>query len=153
MKTSKKGAEFIADYEKFMSKPYLDQAGVPTIGYGATFYENGVKVKMTDPLITKDRALRLKQYHLSVFEKTVNKLVKSNINQNQFDALVSFAYNVGESALKSSTLLRKVNANPNDPSILNEFAKWNKVTVNGRKVISNGLTRRRKDEAEMYFSK
>ncbi len=153
-KTSNKGAAFIADYEQFIRKPYLDQAGIPTIGYGATYYENGQRVKMTDVPISKDRGLQLMHYHLAVYEKAVNKQVKSIINQNQFDALVSFTFNCGERALATSTLLKKVNANPTDKSIVLEFEKWNKITdpKSKQKVVSNGLTRRRKDEAALYFS-
>ena len=82
------------------------------------------------------------------FERSVDALCVDTINQNQFDALVSFCYNVGASNLRTSTLLRKVNANPNDPTIALEFVKWNRA--NGR--ILNGLTRRRRAEAQLYFS-
>lgn len=152
MKTSKKGIEFIADYEKFFAKPYPDQGGVPTIGYGATFYEDGRKVSLHDLPISKARALDLKHFHITQFERAVNRLVTSKINQNQFDALVSFTYNCGDRALGISNLLKKINRNPNDKTIAQEFAKWNKVRINGEKRISNGLIRRRKDEAKMYFS-
>jgi lysozyme len=71
------------------------------------------------------------------------------ITQNQFNALVSFAYNLGAQSLKGSTLLKKVNANPNDPTIAVEFLKW--VNAGGRKVA--GLVRRREAEANLYFTK
>lgn len=93
MKASKKIIAFIAGFESFESRPYLDIANVPTIGYGATYYENGTKVTMRDKPITNERALELKAFHVQVAEKAVLKLVKSKINQNQFDALVSFTYN------------------------------------------------------------
>ena len=67
----------------------------------------------------------------------------------QFDALVSFAYNVGVGNFAKSTLLKKVNANPNDPTIRSEFEKWNKA--NGR--VLKGLVTRRKEEADLYFTK
>src|SRR5690606_30423679 len=76
-----------------------------------------------------------------------NRLVTSTINQNQFDALVSFSYNIGLGSLKSSTLLKRVNNNPQDADICNQFSRWNKA---GGKVLL-GLTRRRKEEAELYF--
>ena len=82
------------------------------------------------------------------FAKRVNELVTSNINQNQFNALVSFAYNVGTGNFSSSTLLKKVNRNPNDLTIKDEFLRWNKA---GGKVL-NGLTNRRNEEADLYFS-
>ena len=72
----------------------------------------------------------------------------SNLNQNQFNALVSFAYNVGTGNFSSSTLLKKVNRNPDDLTIKDEFLRWNKA---GGKVL-NGLTNRRNEEADLYFS-
>ena len=148
MKTSKRGLEVIKKHEGFRSKPYLCPAGVPTIGYGNTFYPDGVKVAMQDKPLSKDMADLLLALVVKDFEVGVNKYVQSNINQNQFDALVSFAYNLGLGALKKSTLLKKVNANPCDATIVNEFMKWNKA---GGKVL-NGLTKRRHDEATLYFT-
>ena len=80
-------------------------------------------------------------------EIPVNQLVHSAINQNQYDALVSFTYNCGSGNLQKSTLLQKVNAKPNDPYIKAEFLKWNKA---GGKVLP-GLTKRREEEAKIYF--
>ena len=84
---------------------------------------------------------------LSKFESQVYKSVKPMLNSNQFSALVCFAYNVGTGNLLKSTLLKKVNANPLDPTIRDEFMKWNK----GGGVVLNGLTRRREKEANLYF--
>jgi lysozyme len=75
-------------------------------------------------------------------------MVKKPLTQNQFNALVSFAYNVGTGAFSTSTLLKKVNANPNDLTIRNEFARWTRA--NGK--IVNGLVNRRKKESDVYFS-
>lgn len=154
MKTSKKIIEFITSFEGFSGKPYLDIAGIPTIGFGATYYENGVKVTMKDAPITRERAMELKAFHLRIAESGVNRFVKSNINQNQFDALVSFTYNLGVGALQDSTLLKKVNVNPDDKTIVNEFKKWINARnpKTGKLEKSKGLTRRRKEEAELYFS-
>ena len=154
MKASKKIIAFIAGFEAFRSKPYLDIAGIPTIGYGATYYENGKKVTLKDVPISKERALELKAFHIQIAEKAVNKLVMSVLNQNQFDALVSFTYNLGAGALASSTLLKKVNRNPYDPSIENEFKKWVNARNHktGKLEKSNGLIRRRQEEAYVYFS-
>lgn len=148
MKTSKKGIELIKKYEGFRSNPYLDAVGIPTIGYGATHYGNGIKVKMTDKPITEEEATILLSKMLVSYEDSVNRLVTRELNQNQFDALVSFTYNLGGANLKSSTLLKKVNANPCDRTIANEFNKW--VNAGGKKL--NGLVRRRKEESELYFS-
>lgn len=147
-KTSKKGIDLIKEFEGFRSSPYKCSAGVPTIGYGATFYPNGKKVTMADAAITEAQAVDLLKNTLESFEKYVDSFCCDDINQNQFDALVSFAYNLGPTNLKSSTLLKKVNANPNDPTIRNEFLKWNKAA--GKTLA--GLTRRRTAEADLYFS-
>ena len=85
---------------------------------------------------------------LKTYEKAVDSFCRDDINQNQFDALCAFAYNVGINALKNSTLLKKVNKNPNDPTIRAEFLKWNKA--NGRAL--KGLTNRRIAEADLYES-
>ena len=148
-KTSQNGINLIKKYEGFQSKPYLCPAKVPTIGYGATFYPNGQRVKMTDPPINEGQATILLSDMLTTYEKAVDSYCRDDINQNQFDALVSFAYNLGASALKSSTLLRKVNLNPNDTTIKNEFLKW--VNAGGKPLT--GLIKRRTEEANLYFKK
>lgn len=147
-KLSNKGLELIKKYEGFSAKPYKCAGGVNTIGYGSTYYPGGHKVSLTDAPITEQQATSLLKDLLVNFEKSVDSFCRDDINQNQFDALVSFAYNVGVNALKSSTLLKKVNANPNDATIKQEFLKWNKS--NGK--ILKGLTIRRQEEAELYES-
>lgn len=147
-KISKKGLDLITEFEGFYPKPYLCPANVPTIGFGTTRYPNGEKIKLTDPAITRAQALEYLAHDLIQFEKAVDALCIDTINQFQFDSLVSFAYNLGATNLKNSTLLKKVNANPNDPTIALEFVKWNRA--NGK--ILNGLTRRRRAEAQLYFS-
>ena len=148
MKTSKNGLKLIAKFEGFRSEPYLDAVGVPTIGFGNTFYPDGKKVKMGDPGITEDEAIVLLKTVVAQFEEQVDKAVLRELNQNQFDALVSFTYNLGIGNLKSSTLLQKVNKNPCDPSIADEFNKW--VYAGGK--VLNGLVTRRKEEAKLYFT-
>ena len=147
-KTSKKGIDLIKKYEGFRSKPYLCPAKVPTIGYGATYYPNGQKVKLSDSAIDEKHATLLLEAMLVPYEKAVDSFCRDDINQNQFDALVSFAYNLGTSALKNSTLLKKVNKNPNDKSIAFEFNKWR--FSRGKELP--GLVKRRKEESELYFS-
>ena len=148
-KTGKAGIEMIKTFEGFRSAPYKCSAGVPTIGYGATFYPGGKKVTMTDPSITEEKAVELLANMLVSFEKYVDSYCRDDINQNQFDALVSFAYNLGPANLKSSTLLKKVNANPEDETITAEFMKWVKAGGNTLK----GLVRRREAESQLYFKK
>jgi lysozyme len=147
-KISNLGLELIKKYEGFKAKAYLCPAKVITIGYGSTYYEDGTKVKLTDSPITQERATELLEALLVSYERSVDSYCVDTINQYQFDALCSFAYNCGVGNLKSSTLLKKVNKNPNDPTIKDEFLKWNK---GGGKVLS-GLTKRRIEEAQLYFS-
>ncbi len=149
MKTDIKGQQLIQQFEGLSLKPYLCPAKIPTIGYGNTFYEDLTKVTMADKPITKERAISLFQSIVVPFEVGVSIRLKSTVNQQQFNALVSFSYNVGINAFEKSTLLKKVNANPNDPTIRDEFMKW--VKVNG--AVFTGLVNRRKAESDMYFSK
>jgi lysozyme len=138
---------FITRHEGLSLTAYLCPAKIWTIGWGQTFYPNGKRVKQGD-IITIDEALSMFKKVLKGFEDNVFNTTRDDITQNQFNALTSFAYNVGVQALRSSTLLKKVNKNPNDPLIKDEFMKW----VNGGGKILNGLVRRRKEEAELYFS-
>jgi lysozyme len=144
---SNKGLDLIKSFEGLRLTAYLCSANVPTIGYGATYYANDSKVKLGDT-ITKEQADVLLRKTVRDFEQNVSALLNATVvNQNQFDALVSFAFNLGTAALAKSTLLKKVKANPDDPAILREFAKW----VNAGGLKRNGLVNRRRIEAELYF--
>jgi lysozyme len=143
-----KGYLFITKHEGLSLKPYLCPAKIPTIGYGNTYYPDGKRVTLLDKDITKQQAFDMFKEIANRFAKRVDELVTSNINQNQFNALVSFAYNVGTGNFSSSTLLKKINKNPNDLTLKAEFLRWNKA---GGKVL-NGLTNRRNEEADLYFS-
>lgn len=147
-KTSNLGINLIKEFEGFRSSPYLCPADVPTIGYGTTFYPSGVKVRLSDSPISESLATEYLQYNLKTFEEYVDSYTTDAITQVQFDALVSFAYNLGPINLKNSTLLKKVNKNPKDPSIELEFKKW--VYAGGKKL--EGLIRRRAAEAKLYFN-
>lgn len=141
---TKEGIEFIKSFEKLRLEAYKCQAGVWTIGYGHTqdVYE-GKK-------ITEEEAERLLASDIAKFEMGVRNLtVGLGLSDIQIDALVSLAFNIGLSAFKGSTLLKKIKANPNDrEEISEEWKKWR--LVNGR--VSNGLGRRRAEEIDMYFS-
>ena len=141
MKTSPKGIALIKEFEGLRLKAYQCPGGVWTIGYGHTA---GVKPGM---LISKAQAEEYLKADLIAFERYLNGLGLA-LNQNQFDALVSFIYNVGTGNFSSSTLLRKVRANPQDNSIMDEFLRW--VYSKGR--VLPGLQRRRLDEMKLYFS-
>lgn len=146
MKASKNCLELIKKFEGFRSEPYLCPAGVPTIGYGSTYYNDGRKVKMSDSPISEAAATLLLSEVVDSFARDVDKTV-SGLSQNQFDACVSFAYNVGIGAFRTSTLVKRIKANPCDPDIAFQFSRWNK---GGGRVLS-GLVKRRKEEAELYF--
>jgi len=145
---SPKGLNLIKECEGLRLKPYLCSASVATIGIGTTIYPNGHKVSMADPAITEAQALEFLAHDLQYFCKQVDAYTTDAVNQHQFDSLTSFAYNCGVGNLKSSTLLKKVNVNPGDPTIAAEFLKWNKAAG---KVVA-GLTRRRQAESDLYFS-
>ena len=148
MKLDESGYKLIQEFEGLSLVPYLCSAKVATIGYGNTFYPSGKKVTMQDAPISLATAKWMLKETADKFAADVDKLIKSKLRQNQFNAIVSFAFNLGVTSLGKSTLLKKVNINPNDPTIAAEFAKWNKA---GGKVL-NGLTKRRAKEAKLYFA-
>ena len=146
---TEEGISLIKKYEGCKLTAYKCPAGVWTIGYGNTFYEDGSTVKPGDK-ITQERADQLLRNILEKkFLEPIRKLIVSDINDNMFSAIVSFTYNVGIGNLKSSTLLKKVNANPNDQSISLEFKKW----VKSAGKVLPGLVRRRESESDLYFKK
>jgi lysozyme len=143
---SQEGIDFIAKEEGCVLHPYKDSVGVWTIGIGSTYWENGTKIKPTDPSISQERAHHLFRNVIKSYETAVHSLTRDDINQNQFDALVSLCYNIGVNGFRKSTVLRKVNANPKDPSIVDAFKMWRNA---GSKPILLG---RRIREAKLYFS-
>lgn len=147
-KLSQKGLDLIKQFEGLSLTPYVCAGGINTIGYGNTYYTNGKKVTLQDKPITKQQAEELLKFSLSTYEKAVDSFCRDDISQGNFDALISFAYNLGIGALQKSTLIKKVNANPKDVTIADEFMKWNKA--NGKVLV--GLTKRRQAEANLYFS-
>lgn len=145
---SDKGIALIKSFEGFMAKPYLCPANVPTIGYGTTVYPDGRKVSLKDKPINEAIALVYLRHDVEQFERGVDALVRDDITQGQFDALVSFAYNLGVNALRKSTLLKEVNFNPNSKTIRAEFMRW--VNAGGKRL--EGLVNRRKAEVDLYYS-
>jgi lysozyme len=139
MKINKEGLELVKEFEGLKLTAYLCPANVWTIGYGHTAT---ARKGMT---ITAERAEELLRQDIERFEKAVSRLVKVPLNENQFAALVSFTFNLGEGALQRSTLLRKLNAGDYD-SVPTELNRWNQA---GGKVL-NGLVRRRKAEGELF---
>jgi lysozyme len=139
--TGQAGFELIKYFEGLRLQAYLCSAGVPTIGYGST---KGVTLGMT---ITKQEAEDLLRRDLHLAERSVLRLVTVPLNDNQFDALVSFVFNVGGGALQRSTLRQKLNRREywNVPS---ELLKW--CRAGGKR--SAGLLRRRQAEAELFMA-
>lgn len=132
-------------FEGFYPKPYLCPAGVPTIGYGATYYEDGTRVTLNDPPITRERAEALLIWVVGhVYLPQVIKLCSGIDTPDRLAALIDFTYNLGGTALKNSTLRRKVNAGEWDV-VPTELRKWNKA---GGRVL-RGLTLRREAEAQL----
>lgn len=151
MKTGLNGINTIKKFEGCFLHAYKCPAAINTIGYGTIKYPNGNKVKIGD-VITQAQADEYLMHEVNEKAGAVANLLKGvKVNQNQFDALVSFAYNLGTYALQTSTLLKKVRSNPNDPAIRTEFMKWCKARQNGKLVTLNGLLKRRKEEADLYF--
>ena len=141
MKASDKAYALIRRFEGKSNKAYQDSAGVWTIGYGHT---GGVVKGQT---ISDDEVERLLAEDVAVAENAVNAQ-NLTLTQDQFDALVDFVFNLGAGNFQKSTLLKKLKADPNDPTIYDEFLRW--VYAGGVKLL--GLVRRRTDEANLYFT-
>lgn len=137
----------IRHFEGCRLKAYKCPAGIWTIGYGNTQYEDGRMVKEGD-VITQSRAATLLQFIVAKFAISTDMMVKQEIRQHEFDALVSFCYNVGVGNLEKSTLLRKVNKRSPVDEVVAEFMKWNKAR--GQELA--GLTRRRASEAYLFIN-
>jgi len=141
------GLNFIKREEGCILHPYLDQVGIPTIGYGLTYYPHtGSKVTMKDPPITQLQAnamffLILKPYCLAVYSTT-----RDDLTQNEFNALVSLAYNIGTGGFKSSTVHKLVDAHINGQALRDAFHMWNKAN---HKVVKD-LDDRREREYQLY---
>lgn len=147
MKASINCINLIKQFEGFSPRPYLCPAGIPTIGYGSTRYTDGTAITMMHPIITEQKAIALMQSTLVTYEDAVNRYVTACINQNQFDALTDFAYNAGAHNLRTSTLLKLLNAKDYEGAS-NEFSKW--VYGGGKKL--NGLIKRREAERLLFIA-
>lgn len=149
MQISDAGLEFIASIEKFRSRPYPDQGGVLTIGFGTTRIGNQpvtLGMELNQPV-----ARALLRADVAAMEQAVNSVTTGilvPLKQHQFDALVSLTYNIGAAGFSASTLRAAIN----EGRLVREdyFTRWSKVTVDGKKVQSNGLFLRRQREFEMF---
>ena len=147
MIVSKNGLDLIKEFESFRAKPYLCPSQKATIGFGSTYYPDGKKVTLQDKEITEEKAFEILEYIANKdFGSNINKVVKVPLSQNQFDALVSFAYNLGSVNFRNSTLLKKINLKDFDGAS-NEFPKWTRA---GGKVL-RGLATRRNKERDLFL--
>jgi lysozyme len=146
-KPNKATIDLIKSFEGLKLEPYLDSVGVPTIGFGTILYDNGNKVTMNDAPISEERAHELLEWEISQKAASVDKMVSVEINENEFGALVSFAYNLGLGSLRASTLLKLLNAGQDKVSVADQFLRWNKA--GGIEVA--GLTRRRQAERALFL--
>ncbi len=161
MSISEKGLQMINAFEGFRAKPYRDVAGVATIGYGSTYYldKHGKRtgVTMKDKPISQPQAKALKERVINAdFAPAINLLFadeidKGELTQNMFDALVSFAYNLGIRSLKGSSIYRHIKRGDYKKAG-DSFLLWNKARVNGRLQPVQGLKNRRKNERELFLS-
>ncbi len=139
--------DLIRHFEGLFLNSYQCPAKVWTIGYGTTIYPDGSKVKERQSC-TQEQAMVYLRHDLSFFENAVDAYTRDDVTQQQFDALVSFAYNLGAKNLKDSTLLKRINNNPQDYDLIEaQWLRWNKAGGAALK----GLTRRR--SSEFYFYK
>lgn len=136
-------------YEGFRTNAYPDPAthSTPfTIGYGSTVYPNGTRVKLGD-ICTQGQAQIWAINDLNNLEKKLQSLIHKPLSDNELGALCSFCYNEGYGNFLSSTLLKKININPTDPTIRQEFQKWDEAAGH----VMDGLLARRNAEANLYF--
>ena len=141
------GVNLVTSFEGLKLTPYPDSAGIPTIGYGTIMYPDGTKVSLNDPEITQDQATQFLQHQMDLKASAVEGMVTVALNDNEFAALVCFAYNVGVNGLHGSTLLTMLNANQDRTAVADQFLRWNKA--GGREIP--GLTRRRQAERSLFL--
>lgn len=145
MLLSNLGIDLICDFEGKRLVAYDDGVGIWTIGFGTTVYPNGIRVKKGDTC-TEAQAKAYMSHNLKKFEQAVNSSVTIPLNQNQFDALVSLAYNIGTNAFKNSTLVKKLNAG-DIRGAADQFDVW--VNAGGKRM--QGLVNRRAKEKEVFL--
>lgn len=150
MTTSLAGMNLVAGFEGYRDKAYRDSAGIPTIGFGTTRYPNGELVKMGDTC-TRDEALLWKQHDIKDTEKWVNEIITVPLKQHQFDALVSFVYNIGPTAFREGSVDDYINKG-DLKSATEVWAKYNKARVSGKLTVIKGLDNRRKAEIAYFLN-
>ena len=147
MQCNKAGFEIVKFFEGFHSKPYLCPAKIATIGYGSTRGFDNKKIKINTAEITKEEGQALLERDIKSAENSVTRLIKVEMNENEFSALCSFVYNLGSGRLQSSTLRAKMNRGDYEGAA-NEFPKWRRA---GGKIL-RGLVLRREMEQKLFLS-
>lgn len=142
------GLNLIKGFESLRLDVYKCPAGIPTVGFGHVVLPNEpYRLKQK---ITLDDAMRLLRSDCAKFEKAVSAAIKVPLSQNQFDACVSLAFNIGADAFASSSVAREINRG-NFESAAERFLLWRFATVNGKKTVLRGLVRRREAERELFL--
>jgi lysozyme len=151
------GLHIIKHYESFRSKPYICPAGVPTIGYGCTYYETGKRVTLNDPPITEAQASELLKVIVIGFESSVSRYVKVELTDNEFSALVCLVYNIGtlnfagnmslNPPRKPSTVLTRLNLG-DKAGAAQAFGMW----IKGSGKVLPGLVKRRESEKQLFLT-
>ncbi len=147
MKPSDKCISLIQQFEGLRLDPYLDSAGIPTIGYGSIYHLDGSKVSMDDDTITKSQAVDMLTSHLITLAKNLEPHIDVDLSQNQTDAILDLAYNIGIGNFTKSTLLKLLNTD-NIEGAAEQFLVWDRA---GGKIVA-GLTNRRNAEKELFLS-
>lgn len=145
LRISAEGLSLIKQFEGLKLHPYFDSSGIPTIGYGTCFYSDGTKVKIDDPSISEERATELLAYAVMQKADCINQLVMVDLNQNQFDALCSLVYNIGQGNFQTSTLLFLLNEGLYQ-TVPEQFIRWNMANH----IVIQGLNNRRIAEAALF---
>jgi lysozyme len=139
------GLELIKTFEGFSSSPYLDPIGIPTIGFGSIWNDDGSPVTMEQSDLDETEAERFLRREVHHIEKRIGRLIQAELTTNMFSALCSFAYNIGTGALQRSTMRMKLNRGWYEAAA-DEFPKWRKA---GGRVLQ-GLVRRRIAERNLF---
>jgi lysozyme len=147
MSTTSKAASIIAIFEGKKLKAYKDQGGIWTIGFGSTYNIDEKRPVREGDTIDEATAIRWLNTIAGDLQNQIKKTLTVVVNQNQLDSLTSLAYNIGLTAFKKSTLLKRLNANYPKTAVADEFLRWNKV----KGIINQGLSNRRSKEKELFL--
>lgn len=146
MRTNKAGQDLIKYWEKLRLDAYHCSAGVCTIGWGSTSYTDGSPIKIGDK-INEQTAQDLFEYHVKKCEDSVSSVIMIPVTDNEFSAMVSLCYNIGTSAFKKSTLVKLLNSKSSKEDVAYQILLWNK----SKGKVLNGLSKRRKDEHDLFL--